>query len=72
MRRRILTVCCWALVLMLVAGPVATAKDLGTAVLGNVSPDSPLAHGALIDRYPLSAYSLDYHGHRPVHVGVLA
>ena len=46
--------------LVLVAGPVAVGKDLGTDVLGNISPQSQLG-GGLADRYPLSAYSLDYH-----------
>ena len=45
---------------MLVAGPVAVGKDLGTDVLGNIAPQSQLG-GGLADRYPLSAYALDYH-----------
>src|SRR5215218_2470165 len=61
MTRRAVAVCSWALVLALVAGPVAVGKDLGTDVLGNISPQSQLGGGGLADRYPLSAFSLDYH-----------
>jgi signal transduction histidine kinase len=60
MRRRLIAVCSWALMLVLVAGPGAVGKDLGTDVLGNISPQSQLG-GGLADRYPLSAFSLDYH-----------
>src|SRR4051812_6265801 len=42
------------------------ARNLGTDVLGNLAPASQLGGGSLVDRYPLSAYSLDYH----VDVGV--
>jgi TrbL/VirB6 plasmid conjugal transfer protein len=62
MRRRILLVLAGALVLMLLAWPAAVAKDLGTDVLGNISPaPQPGGSGALVDRYPLSAFSLDFH-----------
>ena len=61
MRRRLIAVCSWALLLVLVAGPLAVGKDLGTDVLGNISPQSQLSGGGLADRYPLSAFSLDYH-----------
>jgi signal transduction histidine kinase len=60
-RRRVIAVGSWALLLVLVAGPLAVAKDLGTDVLGNISPQSQLGGGGLADRYPLSAFSLDYH-----------
>ena len=45
---------------MLLAWPAASAKDLGTDVMGNISPRSQLARDSLVDRYPLSAFSLDY------------
>jgi signal transduction histidine kinase len=61
MRRRLVAVCGWAVVLVLLAGPAAIGKDLGTDVLGNISPQSQLGGGGLADRYPLSAFSLDYH-----------
>ena len=60
MKRRIIAVAGWALLLVLVAGPLAVGKDLGTDVLGNISPQSQLS-GGLADQYPFSAYSLDYH-----------
>ena len=60
MKRLMTGLCSWALLLLLLAGPVAGAKDLGTDVLGNISPQSQLS-GGLADQYPLSAYSLDYH-----------
>ena len=60
MKRRIIAVAGWALLLVLVAEPLAAGKDLGTDVLGNISPKSQLS-GGLVDQYPLSAYSLDYH-----------
>jgi hypothetical protein len=43
------------------AWPAAGAEYRGTDVLGNIAPDSLLGGDALADRYPLSAYSLDYH-----------
>jgi hypothetical protein len=60
-RRRLIAVCSWALMLVLIAGPAAVGKDLGSDVLGNISPQSQLGGGGLADRYPLSAFSLDYH-----------
>jgi hypothetical protein len=54
-----------AVVLVLVASPVALGEYRGSDLLGNVSPQSQVA-GGLMDRYPLSAYALDYH----VDVGV--
>ena len=45
---------------------VAGAKYRGSDVLGNLSPESLLGDGSLVDRYPLSAYALDFH----VDVGV--
>jgi hypothetical protein len=50
---------------VLLAWPSAGAEFRGTDLVGNISPESRLA-GGLVDRYPLSAYSLDYH----VDVGV--
>jgi hypothetical protein len=49
----------------LLASPYAFAEYRGSDVLGNIGPESQVA-GGLADRYPLSAYSLDYH----VDVGV--
>jgi hypothetical protein len=54
-----------ALVLVLLAWPAAGAEYRGSDLLGNVAPESQ-AGGGLVDRYPLSAYALDYH----VDVGV--
>src|SRR4051794_31046580 len=51
--------------LVLVAGPSALAEYRGSDLLTNVGPTSQ-AGGGLVDRYPLSAYALDYH----VDVGV--
>src|SRR4051795_4921084 len=50
---------------VLLAGPSALASYRGSDLLTNVGPVSQ-AGGGLIDRYPLSAYALDYH----VDVGV--
>src|SRR5919109_1983851 len=61
MRRLVLL----ALALTLLAWPPAAGRYLGSDIVGNVSPQSR-AGGGLVDRYPLSAYSLDYH----VDVGV--
>ncbi len=47
------------------AWPGASAEFRGTDLVSNIAPESQLA-GGLADRYPLSAYSLDYH----VDVGV--
>ncbi|MCA1698390.1 MAG: hypothetical protein LC790_05580 [Actinobacteria bacterium] len=60
MTRRVVLIAAFALVLIACAWPPAVAKDLGTDVLGNISPESRLGAGALVDRYPLSAFSLDY------------
>lgn len=54
-----------ALALVLLAWPGASAEYRGSDLLGNVSPQSQV-DGGLADRYPLSAYALDYH----VDVGV--
>jgi hypothetical protein len=51
----------WALGLVLLAWPAASARYLGTDVLGDLAPASQLGGGSLVERYPLSAYSLDYH-----------
>ena len=62
MRRRLLVVVLMALALVVLAWPDAIAKDLGTDVLGNISPDpAQSGGGGLVDQYPLSAFSLDYH-----------
>ena len=62
MRRRIVLVLAGALLLVLLAWPAAVAKDLGTDVLANISPaPQPGGSGALVDRYALSAYALDFH-----------
>src|SRR4051812_46513731 len=47
------------------AWPNAMGEYRGSDLLGNIGPESQVA-GGLADRYPLSAYSLDYH----VDVGV--
>jgi TrbL/VirB6 plasmid conjugal transfer protein len=47
--------------LVLVAWPPAGAKYRGSDVLGNLSPESLLGADSLANRYPLAAYSLDYH-----------
>jgi hypothetical protein len=56
----------WAAGFVLLAWPAAWARYLGSDVLGDLAPASQLGGGSLVDRYPLSAYSLDYH----VDVGV--
>ena len=65
MRRRLALVFGSALGLTLLAWPAVQADYLGSDLVGNVSPQSQ-ATGGLVDRHPLSAYSLDYH----VDVGV--
>lgn len=45
---------------LLLASPAALAEYRGSDVLGNIGPESQVA-GGLVDRYPLSAYTLDYH-----------
>ena len=45
---------------MLLAWPAASAEYRGSDLLGNIAPESQ-AGGGLVDRYPLSAYALDYH-----------
>ena len=45
---------------MLLAWPAAFAEYRGSDLLGNIGPESQ-AGGGLVDRYPLSAYALDYH-----------
>ena len=60
-RRAAMMIAAVALALIVCAWPAAIAKDLGTDVIGNISPRSQLDSGALVDRYPLSAFSLDYH-----------
>jgi hypothetical protein len=65
MRRRIATMVGLVAALLLLAWPAAVGKYRGSDLLGNVSPQSQ-AGGGLADRYPLSAYALDYH----VDVGV--
>jgi hypothetical protein len=60
MRRRVLALVIATSGLVHVAASAAAAKYRGTDVLGNISPES-LVGGSLVDRYPLSAFSLDYH-----------
>src|SRR3954469_17062821 len=64
-RRRLAATFAWTLGLLFVAGPSALAAYRGSDMLGNVGPASQVP-GGLMDRYPLSAYALDYH----VDVGV--
>lgn len=47
------------LILSLFSGAVALGDNRGTDVFQNIAPKSDL--GGSIDRYPLSAYGLDYH-----------
>ena len=63
--RRLAWVGAWAVGLVVVAGPAALGSYHGSDVLGNIGPESQVA-GGLVDKYPLSAYALDYH----VDVGV--
>jgi hypothetical protein len=65
MRRRTGVAPGLAVVLVLLAWPAAGGEYRGSDLLGNVAPESQ-AGGGLVDRYPLSAYALDYH----VDVGV--
>ena len=51
--------CCWR-------GRRRSAEYRGSDLLGNIAPESQVGGGSLVDRYPLSAYALDYH----VDVGV--
>jgi hypothetical protein len=60
-KRRVTAIGLWALGFVLLAWPAASARYLGTDVLGDLAPASQLGGGSLVDRYPLSAYSLDYH-----------
>jgi hypothetical protein len=60
MRRRIALVSGWAIGFVALAWPAASARYLGSDVIGNVSPESQIG-GGLADQYPLSAYALDYH-----------
>lgn len=60
-RRRHAALATLTLALFALPWPPAGAKDLGTDVIGNVSPKSQLAGSdSLADRHPLSAYTLDY------------
>jgi hypothetical protein len=60
MRRRLVLLTGWTLGFVALAWPAASARFLGSDVIGNVSPESQVG-GGLADRYPLSAYALDYH-----------
>jgi hypothetical protein len=64
-RRRLALIFGGATALVLLAWPAASAEYRGSDLLGNIAPASQ-AGGGLVDRYPLSAYALDYH----VDVGV--
>jgi len=59
-RRRLALLTGWLLGFLLLAWPAASARYLGSDVIGNVSPESQVG-GGLADKYPLSAYALDYH-----------
>src|ERR1044072_334426 len=50
--------------LLAISGALAHAEFRGTDILSNISPQSQL-NGGLIDKYPLSAFSLDYHVEGP-------
>ena len=63
--RRRLALLAATLALVLLAWPAAVGEYRGSDLLGNVAPESQVG-GGLADRYPLSAYALDYH----VDVGV--
>jgi hypothetical protein len=65
-RDRLVAVVAATVAIVLVTVQAAGAKYRGTDVLGNLSPESLLGDGSLVDRYPLSAYALDHH----VDVGV--
>jgi hypothetical protein len=65
MRRRLALALGATLAWLGLAWPGASAEFRGTDLVGNIAPESQLT-GGLVDRYPLSAYSLDYH----VDVGV--
>jgi hypothetical protein len=59
-RRRLALLLGGAFALVLLAWPAAIAEYRGSDLLGNIGPESQ-AGGGLVDRYPLSAYALDYH-----------
>jgi hypothetical protein len=65
MKRRLAFLLVATATLVLLAWPSAGAGYRGSDLLGNIGPETQVA-GGLADRYPLSAYSLDYH----VDVGV--
>lgn len=59
--RRLAVLATLTLAFVALPWPPAGAKDLGTDVIGNVSPESQLeGSDSLADRHPLSAYALDY------------
>ncbi len=59
-RRRLRRLALATLGFLLTVAPAALASYRGSDLLTNVGPVSQ-AGGGLIDRYPLSAYALDYH-----------
>jgi hypothetical protein len=59
-KRRLALLLGLALGLTALAWPAARGQYQGSDLVGNISPESQLT-GGLADRYPLSAYSLDYH-----------
>jgi hypothetical protein len=59
-KRRIVLLAGWTLGFLLLAWPAASAHFLGSDLIGNISPESQVG-GGLADRYPMSAYALDYH-----------
>jgi hypothetical protein len=60
-RRRLVVACAMTIVLLAGLVGVAHAKYRGSDLLGNVLPQSQLPSNSLIDRYPISAYGLDFH-----------
>ena len=60
MRRRLVLLVSATIALVLLAWPAAVGEYRGSDLFGNIGPESQ-AGGGLVDRYPLSAYALDYH-----------
>lgn len=61
MARRALAVLAMALVVTAGTWGVADAKYRGSDLLGNVMPKSGMPNGSLMEKYPASAYALDYY-----------
>src|SRR3712207_9378997 len=60
MRRRAAWAVALACAFVALAWPAARGEYRGSDLLGNIAPESQVG-GGLVDRYPLSAYALDYH-----------